>query len=196
MANMADVWNERCIQEAGNLQLNGGTKMRENGFKSCAEVFFFLVKHAMYEPEWGSEPADNVRRQNSCKYPVLGLIHSLIYTAEKFTCHLGVKPRVKRFNVSVCVLVSALLPFSTLLWLMSSWYGMWAGRYVCRSAQKARPSLQLLLKLVTSIFWKRNRWVTNNSLAIMKSSECSLPRREDEPPGNMDRPWRKRKKSH
>lgn len=35
---------------------------------------------------------------------------------------------------------------------MSSWYGMWAGRYVCSRAQKARPSLQLLLKLVTSIF--------------------------------------------
>lgn len=120
--------------------------------------------------------------------------NSLIYTAEKLTCHLGVKPHVKCFNVSVCVRVSGFLTFSTLLWLMSSWYGMCAGRYVCRSAQKARPSLQLLLKLVTSIFWKRNRWITNNSLAIMKSSECSHPRRADEPPGNMVGPWRKRKK--
>lgn len=34
---------------------------------------------------------------------------------------------------------------------------MWAGRYVCRRAQKARPSLQLLLKLVTSIFWVKER---------------------------------------
>lgn len=31
---------------------------------------------------------------------------------------------------------------------------MWAGRYVCSRAQKARPSLQLLLKLVTSMFWE------------------------------------------
>lgn len=28
---------------------------------------------------------------------------------------------------------------------------------MCRRAQKARPSLQLLLKLVTSIFWGKGR---------------------------------------
>lgn len=38
-------------------------KMASKAVQRC----FFLIKHAMNEPEWGSEPADNVRRQNSCK---------------------------------------------------------------------------------------------------------------------------------
>lgn len=75
-------------------------------------------------------------------------------------------------RVSVCVCGSVvLLQFYTLSWLMSSWYGMWAGRYVCSRAQKARPSLQLLLKLVTSIFCgqiiKKKK----------KTSECSNKRK-------------------
>lgn len=63
------------------------------------------------------------------------------------------KVTLGRVCVCECVCGSVvLLQFYTLSWLMSSWYGMWAGRYVCSRAQKARPSLQLLLKLVTSIF--------------------------------------------
>lgn len=61
---------------------------------------------------------------------------------------------------------------------MSSWYGMWAGRYVCRRAQKARPSLQLLLKLVTSIFCSEKIKYTcqNNAMSIPQNgNELKVP---------------------
>ena len=34
---------------------------------------------------------------------------------------------------------------------------MWAGKYVCKRAQKASPSFQLLLKLVMSIFCRKRK---------------------------------------
>ena len=49
----------------------------------------------------------------------------------------------------------------TLSRVLSSLYGILSGRYVCNSAQKARPSFQLLLKFVMSIFcgWEiGHRW--------------------------------------
>ena len=42
--------------------------------------------------------------------------------------------------------------FLLLSWLVSSWKGMWAGRYMCKTAQKAKPSFQLLLKFMMLMF--------------------------------------------
>lgn len=43
---------------------------------------------------------------------------------------------------------------------------------MCRRAQKARPSLQLLLKLVTSIFWVKERNKERDRDRDKIESEC------------------------